>query len=231
MATCRVLAGITEAVIKTRSGLRPGHTAVTQLLAALPSLRRLELVSVQPFPLLPPPSHLPQLRELILKDPIYTSPLYTSALGLQDVCVALAPYMQQLTQLHLEHTVTKGTFPHYLRLFGAATASSLATLSLPNCPLTDQLLGLLLEHGPALAHLGVWDVQLTSPANRDRTWGVGTVVVGGFITGRCAYLPTYQAGRMGWRREGGRFLAMECEDAQVRPCTQTLHVTIDQHVT
>ncbi len=106
---------------------------------------------------LPAPEHLPHLISL------------TMGRLQHDSCVSIAPYLPQLTSLTL--------FPNahnHTELFQTVFTQRSTTLTTfnTNTPLTDELLGLLLAHTPALTDLNVGPVTVQSDQYCGRVWGV-----------------------------------------------------------
>ncbi len=203
-------AGISEAVIQSKCPQHPQPSAVTQVLAALPSLTRLELSSAQPITL-PHPTHLPLLRELSVE------------CSVQAISSNLALYIPQLTSLQLEGTsnVPAG-IPCALLFTAAAPAQHLTTFIARNTSLTDELLELLLDHAPALACLSVSRIQLLDTQYVSRVWGVTDLTVRGTDQAAMVRVPACKAGKLTWhmRDPDGDVLELVCESVQVG-CTKS----------
>ncbi len=205
-------AGITEAVVRCNCYGQPPGTAVAKLLAALPSLTRLEMAH-NDYVSLPPPSQLPKLREVSL------SP--TSIVAGMDILQWVSPYMTQLTSLHYDaRKVGQGMTV----LFTANThAAHLTTLSLPQWDLTDQLLGLILDCAPAVEQLSVQHIKLAAVQDRQRVWGVVGLTVSPAGHQGVAHLPVCTAGRLRWQVKNHTYLQLEDVSQQVRKRHQCFH--------
>ncbi len=91
----------------------------------------------------------------------------------------------------------------------------LTTLSLAYSILTDQLLGLLIDHTQALEQLSVYEVALATAAHKQRVWGLQVLTVGRGDSTGIEHLPVPETGKMCWRvGDWGRVL-LECDSDQV----------------
>ncbi len=207
-----IAAGITHAVIQSTCQQDPPPSGVTQVLAELPSLTRLELAFAQLWPL-PPPAALPHLRDLCIN----TARLAESERAvLARFWVSLAPYLPQLTSLHIADRLDDDTLLPINRLFTPATAAPhLTTLLLPNHNLSDQLLAYLLDHASAVEQLSVSSVQLQSATHSGRVWGVKNLTVRHGTQVGIEHLPACKADRMRWVSTGGGHLLVECVSNEV----------------
>ncbi len=202
-------AGITKAVLQSICQQHPQPSAVTQVLAALPSLKCLQLTSAHPITL-PAPAALPRLRDL-------TIDLYSlSDIGAdtyQTIFGNAAQFVPHLSSLQiLGHRNSMPLPAVYLPLF--TSAPHLNTLVLSSAPLTSRLLRLLLQQAPALEQLRVHYVHRLSAQERHRVWGLKTLTVS-ILTPGIANVPACRAGKLRWQARQGGCLQLPCESSEV----------------
>ncbi len=205
-------AGITDVAVWSVRQQHVQPSAVTHVLADLRSLTRLDLTCADVWPL-PAPSALPQLRDISF------DLNHLDALGppaFERLCSNLAHYLPQLTSLQLEdHTDVIALIPFHLLFTPAAPAPHLTTLNIQNTNLTDQLLGLLLDHTPALGQLTVNSVDLQSAAHSGRVWGVEHLTVEESWPAGIVHLPVCRTGKLHWHSVGTNLIKLVCESDQV----------------
>ncbi len=141
----------------------PNSAAIAQFLqhtaTACPALSRLQLKHCTPT--LPPPAALPTLIHVDVAANNHAQ-AFSASLGL------LLPQLHSL--VFSRHQL--GVPPPWAALFSPATAAQQLTQLSTTGPLTDELLGLLLDHAPALRRLTVADVGRVTGQHRDRQWGL-----------------------------------------------------------
>ncbi len=186
-----------EAVASCAEALGPSNSSVSSV-TLTPSLPTHELLTAQAMTRaasalsnitmltlggcverLPDPSHLLHLKHLHI--PLLPYP----DTGFDDnMCASLAPYLQQLTSLHLserkdapsiseedEHLyVTRWTQIYWDKIF--TTPTTTLTHFTTGADLDDEILGLLVEYAPALKHLSVRVLRLRDGDMGVKTWGV-----------------------------------------------------------
>ncbi len=109
----------------------------------------------------PQPAHLPSVTKLDIRDSI-------GSVRLPDNVLAhLATFNPQLTTLRVQQPTYTGLWPV---VFSPATTSRTLVCLRTDGMLTDELLGLLLEHAPALTDLWVLSVDVKSDGYREREW-------------------------------------------------------------
>ncbi len=150
-----------------------GESVTTFLLSAAPHLPHLTTLHLNAGPVcLPSPSCFPALTRLTLW-PSAEGPEPEVATLAAAVYRSAAAYMGQLAHLHYIRCL-RWPEPWPALLTPATTAHQLTSLE-TDCTLTDQLVGLLLDHAPQLQRLRVgcidWDTADTG-AYRERQWAV-----------------------------------------------------------
>ncbi len=169
---------ITQLVVSSTDHRQPPTAAniryfLKSAATALPSLTSLDLQGVT-FPLPPPPS-LPSLTHITLSIPCdAVAPIIDSA------CQELAKYLPHIHTLAIwqpQREQFLAASPTWPQLFSTgATSDSLVSFATDLC-LSDQLLGLLITHAPALRSLTVGRLGVWEGGCREREWGVGELRV------------------------------------------------------
>ncbi len=126
---------------------------------------------------LPQPAHFPSVRELVISGETCLS---------DHALQHLATFIPQLTTLRVQQPTYTGLWP---AVFSPASASRTLTCLSTGGTLTDELLGLLLEHAPALQSVEVHTVDVRSWQYRNREWRVQTLACGHAIVRPCHLSP------------------------------------------
>ncbi len=211
-------------VVDYEAKIPHGRTITGLLQCAAPSLINLRTLSIEDtIVTLPPNTLLPHVIELKLQVPL-ADLLFGYEAEVQDMCTHLAPYVRQVHSLCLDgvngppqtdEDIGAQTLLHWPTIFSPATTSTTLTHFTCDECLTDQLLGLLLAHAPALKRLGVWRVDLESDAHRGKVWGVEYLSLLGWVDDRggMQHLPSTTAGTL--KIEIGLHVWFEVQGPQV----------------
>lgn len=223
-------AGITHLTIRLGGGGPYGEDFrrfLHEMVSALPNLCSLDFNHDSCA--LPQPTHLPQLTALSAIMPTFDQHQIVSRV--EDSVSAL---LTQLRSLSLREHMPQDVSWHVGSRIFAQRSQTLTQLTLQRALLNDQLVGLLLQHAPALQQLSVGSVSLEAD-HMDRQWQVKQFgVIRQPSMEQLARLPgsTCQgrvqiAMRADWVRLDAR--ADFVVDAQVRHSTDTLTQHIYSH--
>lgn len=142
----------------------------------------------------------PALQSLTLHGAACKLPAASALRGLRELRVAgqasikaALAFVTQLTSLE----ITNARRPAWPRLFSPITTTHTLTHFSTDELLTNELLGLLLEHAPALAQLRVNSVGELSKQHSDRQWKLRSLGVRNSVyMARLAWLPSSTHGRV-----------------------------------
>ncbi len=143
---------------------------------------------------LPSPSQISQLTYLDIQ-----IPTGFDAQALSDAYYSLGLYLPQLIALtvtELSHPQMPEAQPRWSHIFTAQSTSHTLTHFSTYNTLTDRLLGLLVNHAPALTHLSVGGMSVASDTCRQRQWRVKEFCVSQGALHGAGYLPVPAAGRV-----------------------------------
>ncbi len=127
---------------------------------------------------LPPPAHVPMLRELRVVLVCREDELTARE---QDACRSIGALVPQLTHLTVTHVlpfdVLRLTDGPWEPIFTPQTTSHTLTTLTTNAILDDELMTLLLDHAPALEHVECYMLETGSVSHMGREWGVCELVI------------------------------------------------------